>query len=127
MNFYRLAFYLLILAGTFRNCAAADAPPFSTTKFDDGWEFTRLEPSPGPGPANQDLNQELSAVSDKTWDKVTLPHTAVIEAKTVTHSWQGICYYRKTFTLPAEAKGKRVTLEFGGAMQIADIWSTITT
>jgi len=126
MHFHRLAFCLLMLAAAFRNSSAVVPPPFSTTKFDDGWEFIRLDNSPAPtgisAPANQDLSQELSTLSDKTWDKVTLPHTAFIEPKDVTDSWQGICYYRKTFTVPADAKGKRVTLEFGGAMQIADIW-----
>jgi beta-galactosidase len=126
MHFHRLAFCLLILTGAFGNSRADDAPPFSRTTFDAGWEFTRLETSPprtdSSAPANHDLTQELSTLSDKTWEKVTLPHTAFIEPKDITNSWQGICYYRKTFTVPAEAKGKRVVLEFGAAMQIADIW-----
>ena len=113
MNYLRFVFYLFLLAVAFRNSVADDTLAFSTTKFDAGWEFVRLDSSPPPAPANKDLEQEMSSLSGNTWDKVTLPHTAFIEPKDVTDSWQGVCYYRKTFTVPADAKGKRVTLEFG--------------
>jgi len=104
----------------------AGAPSFSTTSFDDNWEFLRVDSSAAPTNAydqpEEDLMQAQQDLAAKEWAKATLPHTDFIEPKDIIHSWQGISWYRKTFTLPAQDRGKRITLEIGGAMQIADIW-----
>ncbi len=104
----------------------ADSPLPQITNFDDHWEFLRVESTPPRAnaydQANQNLAQEMAGLAGKTWEKVTLPHTAFIEPKEITDPWQGVCWHRKTFHLPVEDKGRRVTLEIGGAMQIADVW-----
>ncbi len=64
--------------------------------------------------------------TDASWDKVNLPHTARIEALVTDtgakQQWEGICWYRKTFKIPAEAKGQVVLLRFEGAMNLAQLY-----
>lgn len=65
---------------------------------------------------------------DGSWELVTLPHTARVEAVVTgapgspTYQWQGTAWYRRRFTLPAEAAGRRVFLRFEGAMNVAEVW-----
>jgi len=75
-----------------------------------------------PTKEEKNLTDELSKLRMRTWEKVTLPHTANIEPRIATNEWEGICYYKKEFTINPLFKGKKVTLTFNGAMQIADIW-----
>lgn len=82
--------------------------------FSSNWRFLRAETDV----AAPDFN-------DSGWEKVTLPHTARIEALVAGKNapqWQGICWYRKTFDLPPDAHGKIVTLQFDGAMNTAEVW-----
>lgn len=72
--------------------------------------------------SDESFRAEMARIKDAKWERVTLPHTARIEPLVVNNQWEGICYCRKTFTLPREDKGKRITLEFEGAMQLADVW-----
>jgi len=51
-----------------------------------------------------------------------LPHTPRIEPLVVNNQWQGICWYRKNFTIENIYKGKKIVIEFEAAMQIADVW-----
>ncbi len=67
------------------------------------------------------LLEELKKLTKNTWRKVTLPHTAVIEPLIIANPWEGIAYYRKTFKLDKSLRGKHVTVEFGGAMQLTDV------
>lgn len=70
-------------------------------------------------------NAESVKFSDNDWKKVTLPHAfnedeafkVSIEQLTDTIVW-----YRKHFRLPADAKGKKVFIEFEGVRQAADIY-----
>ncbi len=59
---------------------------------------------------------------DLYWENVILPHTPQIEAVDVCHHFQGICWYRKHFTVDSSYEGKKIFIEFEGAMQVADIW-----
>ncbi|MGZ0017623.1 polysaccharide deacetylase family protein [Yeosuana sp. AK3] len=61
-------------------------------------------------------------VNINTWKKVQLPHTPKLEPKIVNNQWQGICWYRKSFILNNNLKGKVLTLKFEGAMNIAEVW-----
>lgn len=53
------------------------------------------------------------------WQKVSLPHTPRIEPYPTARPYQGVCWYRKTFTPDAGWKGRLVALEFGAAMHSA--------
>ena len=75
-----------------------------------------------PDGAAKSLAEELSAVKEKTWEPVSLPHTAYIEPLVVNNQWQGICFYRKSFDVGEELKGKQLFIEFEGAMELADVW-----
>lgn len=86
-----------------------------TIPFSSDWRFLRDDVS----------EAESKTFSDQNWESVTLPHTARIEALVAgkkAPQWQGVCWYRKTFELPTEARGREVILRFEGAMNIAEVW-----
>ncbi|MBI9017152.1 MAG: discoidin domain-containing protein [Phycisphaerae bacterium] len=68
------------------------------------------------------LQEELAVLKDKPWENVILPHTAYIEPLVVNNQWQGICFYKKTFDVTDEMKGKKLFIKFEGAMELADVW-----
>ena len=86
--------------------------------FDPGWSFF---------PGDAEGATEV-AFDDGSWCSTSLPHTARIEnvvtgaPGTDTFQWQGICWYRKRFELGPEAAGRKVFLNFEGAMNVADVW-----
>ncbi|MCK9399161.1 MAG: DUF4982 domain-containing protein [Bacteroidales bacterium] len=86
--------------------------PMAPMLFNDGWEFILAV----------DSSEVFNTKSGLAWEKVKLPHTPVIEPLVVNDQWQGICWYRKDFVLPANAVGKRLFLRFEGAMNVADVW-----
>ena len=63
--------------------------------------------------------------ADGTWKKVSLPHAFNEDeaySKEIAHHTDTVCWYRKHFILPAEAKGQKVFLEFEGARQYAQVF-----
>src|SRR5271163_4343292 len=61
---------------------------------------------------------------DSSFDQVVIPHTNI---KLPWHSFDDKSYefisiYRRRFKLPAEAKGKRVFVDFEGAMTASTVW-----
>ncbi|GAB3349088.1 glycoside hydrolase family 2 TIM barrel-domain containing protein [Arachidicoccus ginsenosidivorans] len=56
------------------------------------------------------------------WHPVTLPHSAFIEPVPIEKPIEGYAFYKKTFKVPSNLKGKLIQLQFDGAMQIAEIW-----
>ncbi len=98
----------------------------SKTSLDYGWKFYQGTPS-GTG------NPYDSAYNDAGWATVNVPHSAsyddpsqqALTGGTVGEAvrYQGICWYRQYFTVPASAKHTgKVTIEFEGAMQVASVW-----
>ncbi|WP_353329658.1 glycoside hydrolase family 2 protein [Bacteroides sedimenti] len=70
-----------------------------------------------------DFHREYPGLKDKIWNKVVLPHTAKIEPITSQNPcWEGVSYYRKSFSIEKSLKGKKLFLEFEGAMQQSDVW-----
>lgn len=119
--------------------------------FNQGWEFTSLEFRPASGTSAHkirglgadwedqfttetvnkadgyihtggDLSTEMSKLEDNKWQNVVLPHIAFPEPVPIEQPREGFAYYRKSFKVSTSLKGKKISLEFEGAMQIAEVW-----
>ncbi len=115
-------FHLIIFALVFLSIGFAQ-----TSSFDFGWRFHR-------GGAQY---AEAPQFDDSKWRKVDLPHDWSIEDLPGTKSpfdpnaisqvsggftVGGTGWYRKTFTIPANQKGKRIHIQFDGVYMNADFW-----
>ncbi len=118
-------FALLLLQGLAG--AQGAGGPERAALFDEGWRFLR-------GGAQ---GAESPDFDDSRWRRVDLPHDWSIEDLPGTRSpfhpdaisqvnggftTGGTGWYRKTFDVPAERKGKRVVVEFEGVYMNAEIW-----
>jgi len=88
---------------------------------DSNWEFLLGDPS----------GAEARSFQDVSWRRVDLPHDWSIEgpfdAENPTGGGggflpAGIGWYRKSFTVPAADRGKRVSIDFDGVMASSDVW-----
>jgi hypothetical protein len=87
--------------------------------FDNGWRFHLGDVQQGQSPA----------LADKAWRQVDLPHDWSIEGPYSTKNASGtgflpggIGWYRKTFTLPASARGRKVSVRFDGVYRDSTVW-----
>ena len=121
------------------------------TLFDDGWRFAfgnASSPEKDFGRGTEYFNYYTKAASihntgpyavdfdDSAWKPVQLPHDWVVDLpfapeashshgyKTVGWKWPetSVGWYRKHFTIPADALGKPVSLRFDGIFRDSDIW-----
>ena len=119
--------------------------------FDDGWKFAfgdASSPAKDFGRGTEYFNYLTKAASihnagpyavgfdDSAWKDVRLPHDWVVDlpfAPEASHShgyktvgWKypatSVGWYRKHFTVPAEALGQPVSLRFDGIFRDSDIW-----
>src|SRR3954468_22378651 len=109
-------------------CVVYASNSFSQTiLFDSDWRFHR-------GGAQR---AEVSEFDDSKWRTVDLPHDWSIEDLPGTQSpfdpnavgqvskgftTGGTGWYRKSFTVSAENKSKRVSIQFDGVYMNADFW-----
>ena len=96
MHSRRWLFAVLLFSGAWYTHAMESA----SIPFDRQWRFARVDVPQAQTPG----------FDDRAWETVTLPHTARIEALVTgrgARQWQGICWYRKTFDLPPEARDQR--------------------
>ncbi len=93
------------------SAAAADSRAVS---FNDGWRFTLAD---SPEMAKPDFD-------DSSWRRLSLPHDWAIEGDFSKDNPSGtgggalpggVGWYRKTFTLPADARDKQTFIDFDGA------------
>jgi beta-galactosidase len=93
-----------------------------TLNFDQDWKFIKADPS----------GAYRTEFDDGAWTNVSAPHT-FNDTDTFddwsppghvgeTNQWSGRAWYRKSFTLPAEFKDRRVFLEFEAVRQIAEVY-----
>lgn len=69
-----------------------------------------------------DINKELLSIQDRQWQSVILPHTAFPEPLVITKPREGIAYYKKDFFVDKKLFGKKISILFEAAMQVADVW-----
>ena len=119
---------LLLACRLVVDCPAADEHPRAESEkpsrtevgFNADWRFLKGSPAGG----------EAMAFDDAKWVRVRLPHDWAIAGPFQRElngqfgkvAWQGVAWYRKHFQLPAEAKGKRVYLDFDGAMAAPKVY-----
>jgi hypothetical protein len=65
---------------------------------------------------------DAKAFSDSAWGYVDLPHTPKFVTPDDTVAYAGISWYRRHFTIPSSTQGRKLFIEFGAAMQLADVW-----
>ena len=118
--------------------SAADSPR-QHLSLDANWKFhlgddwpdalSLVNSGTGSGPASERF-------TDSYWRTVNLPHDWAVElpfdptadgshgfkALGVKYPTNSIAWYRRTFKLPEEAKGKRIWLTFDGVMHDATVW-----
>ena len=88
--------------------------------FNEGWKFYKGEAS----------NAQYLSFDDSSWRDQNLPHDWAIEgpfdiqynARCGGLPFHGEGWYRKSFNISKNEKGKHVTLHFDGAMYNAKIW-----
>ncbi|MFR9615901.1 MAG: glycoside hydrolase family 2 TIM barrel-domain containing protein [Rikenellaceae bacterium] len=87
--------------------------------FNDGWRFAITDSI-----ANPKIEDEipLHEFDDSSWKAVELPHTAHMEPLLVNDQWQGVCWYRKSFTVRNYSADKKYTIEAEAAMNHATMW-----
>lgn len=85
--------------------------------------MNQLLPATGESPS-------VASFPDDGWRKLNLPHDWGIEGPfrleleggTGKLPWRGIGWYRKHFKIPEEDEGRRIYLDFDGAMANAKVW-----
>ncbi len=83
---------------------------------------TVLKPGTSIGNKTLPYEQEMAALKGAHWLPATLPHIAFPEPLVIERPKEGIAYYKKTFAIPANYKGQKISIEFEGAMQMAWVW-----
>jgi beta-galactosidase len=90
--------------------------------FNPDWRFIKADPA---NASNVDFDAS-------GWASVSLPHTyndtdtfddfSLPGHRGEQNQWGGRTWYRKTFSLPENLKGKKVFIEFQGARQVAEVY-----
>ena len=82
--------------------------------FNQGWRFYR-----GDVQGAEALNFD-----DRQWEVVCAPHTVMLVPNEASgcRNYQGVVWYRKHFTVPADMKGKNVTVYFEAIMGKQNIY-----
>ena len=106
--------------------------PRSRESFDLGWKFVKYFNASVDAVSKdkEPENLQLPTVDDNTWRSLDLPHDWAIEGpfndtlenNTGLLPWKGIGWYRKHFTISENDKGKRIYVDFDGAMANAKVW-----
>ena len=99
----------------------ANSRPGKKVSFNRDWRFQLGDVS----------NAQDSGFNDSQWRKLNLPHDWSIEGEFSEKAPSGtgggalpggLGWYRKTFTIPATAKGKLILIEFDGVYRNSELW-----
>lgn len=98
--------------------------------FDVDWRFARFGLQPDGSRREEPAGLEAFAADDAAWRRLDVPHDWGIEGPfrqdlegfTGKLPWRGIGWYRKHFSVPEGDRGRRLYLDFDGAMAHAEVW-----
>jgi beta-galactosidase len=98
--------------------------------FNEGWNFSRYGAMPDGSTSVEPQGLEQTGVDASGWRTVDLPHDWGIEGPfrpelpgaTGKLPWAGIGWYRKTFHIPEQDRGRRIFIDFDGAMSHSKVW-----
>jgi beta-galactosidase len=105
--------------------------PSHRESFNNGWKFIKYDHSVSENAAvKEPEGLQMPTFSDASWQTVDVPHDWAIEGpfndslenNTGLLPWKAIGWYRKHFSLNENDKGKRIYIEFEGAMAYAKVW-----
>jgi beta-galactosidase len=110
----------------------AQDSPRTRESFNQGWKFVKYFNASNEAVATdkEPENLQLPSVNDNNWRSLDLPHDWAIESpfsdtlenNTGLLPWKGIGWYRKHFNISDNDKGKRIYVDFDGAMANAKVW-----
>ncbi len=116
------------------NTGSSEAQNSSRSRelFNQGWKFIKFF-NASTDAATSDREPEglqLPSANDSNWRTLDLPHDWAIEGpfsdtlenNTGLLPWKGIGWYRKHFVLAETDKGKRIYMDFDGAMANSEVW-----
>ncbi|WP_136077678.1 glycoside hydrolase family 2 TIM barrel-domain containing protein [Pontiella desulfatans] len=119
--------WMMAMATLVAVCATAER---ETLRFNEGWSFARFGAMPDGTEKAEPQGVEKAAFDDSAWRMLNVPHDWGIEGpfraelpnQTGKLPWAGIGWYRKTFDVPASDSGKKVFIDFDGAMSDSTVW-----
>ena len=126
---HSVLFFAMFLLGS--TLSFAQQSPSLRESFNPGWKFIKYDHAASETAANREPeNLQLPTLSDSGWRTVEVPHDWAIEGpfsdtlenNTGLLPWKGIGWYRKHFALTENDRGKRIYIEFEGAMAYAKVW-----
>ncbi len=82
--------------------------------FNDGWRFMLGDVADG---GSMDLD-------DSSWQVVCAPHSVQLEPADASggRNYQGVCWYRKHFTVPSDLSGKNIIVYFEAVMGKQEVY-----
>ena len=127
-----LTFLAIVITICISDALLAQDSPRTRESFNLGWKFVKYFNASGEAVATdkEPENLQLPSVNDNTWRSLDLPHDWAIEGpfsdtlenNTGLLPWKGIGWYRKHFSISDNDKGKRIYVDFDGAMANAKVW-----
>jgi beta-galactosidase len=127
-----LTFLAIVITIYISDALLAQDSPRTRESFNLGWKFVKYFNASNEAVATdkEPENLQLPSVNDNTWRSLDLPHDWAIEGpfsdtlenNTGLLPWKGIGWYRKHFSISDNDKGKRIYIDFDGAMANAKVW-----
>jgi beta-galactosidase len=127
-----LVFLGIVLTLCITDAIMAQESPRSRESFNQGWKFVKYFNASVDSVTTdrEPENLQLPSVNDNSWRTLDLPHDWAIEGpfsdtlenNTGLLPWKGIGWYRKHFIVSENDKGKRIYVDFDGAMANAKVW-----
>ena len=121
---------ILVILLFFSSVVAWAGSRREVTPFDTGWRFARYGLQPDGSRRAEPSFPQRPDFDDSAWRQLDLPHDWGIEGPfrpeldgyTGKLPWQGIGWYRKSFTVGDADGDARFYLDFDGAMAYAEVW-----